>query len=63
MKIEFIFITEGVHRNEFSNFSELNKLLDKYSVKVNFFQKELNGRMKIYNSPSLDQKHCNGVIA
>ena len=41
LKIDCIFITEGVHRNEFNNFSELNKLLEKYSVKANYFQKEL----------------------
>ena len=40
-KIDCIFITEGVHRKEFNNFSELNKLLGKYGVKANFFQKEL----------------------
>ena len=40
-KIDCIFITEGVHRKEFNNFSELNKLLGKYSVKANYFQKEL----------------------
>ena len=40
-KIDCIFITEGVHRNEFNNFSDLNKLLGKYSVKANYFQKEL----------------------
>ena len=42
LKIDCIFISEGVHRKEFSNFSELNKLLEKYDVKANFFQKELN---------------------
>lgn len=41
LKIDCIFITEGVHRKEFNNFSELNKLMEKYSVKANFFQKEL----------------------
>ena len=41
LKIDCIFITEGVHRNEFNNFSELNKLLGIYSVKANYFQKEL----------------------
>ena len=41
LKIDCIFITEGVHRKEFNNFSGLNKLLGKYSVKANFFQKEL----------------------
>ena len=41
LKIDCIFISEGVHRKEFSNFSELNKLLENYDVKANFFQKEL----------------------
>ena len=41
LKIDCIFITEGVHRKEFNNFSELDKLLGKYNVKANFFQKEL----------------------
>ena len=36
-----IFISEGVHRKEFDKFSELNKLLKKYDVKANFFQREL----------------------
>ena len=41
LKIDSIFITEGVHRKEYNNFSELNKLLGKYNVQANFFQKEL----------------------
>ena len=41
LNIDSIFITECVHRKEFNNFSELNKLLGKYNVKANFFQKEL----------------------
>ena len=41
LKIDCIFITEGVHRKEFNNSSELNKLLEKYDVKANFFQREL----------------------
>ena len=36
-----LFISNGVHRNEFSSNSELNKLLKKYKVKANYFQKEL----------------------
>ena len=36
-----LFISDGVHRDEFDNNSELEKLLDKYKVKVDFFQKEL----------------------
>ena len=41
LKIDSIFITEGVHRKEFNNFSGLKKILRKYGVKTNFFQKEL----------------------
>ena len=41
LKIDCIFITDGVHRKEFNNFSGLKKLLEKYNVKANFFQKEL----------------------
>ena len=41
LKIDCIFISEGVHRKEINNFSELVKLLEKYNVKANFFQKEL----------------------
>ena len=36
-----LFISDGVHRNEFSNNSELEKLINKYKVKANYFQKEL----------------------
>ena len=36
-----LFISNGVHRNEFSNNLELEKLLRKYKVKANYFQKEL----------------------
>ena len=41
LKIDCIFISEGVHRKEFNNLAELNKLLEKYDVKANFFQREL----------------------
>ena len=41
LKIDSIFITEGVHRKEFNSFTELNLLLEKYGVRANFFQKEL----------------------
>ena len=41
LKIDCIFITEGVHRKEIDNFSDINKLLEKYKVNANFFQKEL----------------------
>ena len=36
-----LFISNGVHRNEFSNNEELEKLLDKYKVRAHYFQKEL----------------------
>jgi HAD superfamily hydrolase (TIGR01459 family) len=36
-----LFISNGVHRGEFNNNLELEKLLNKYKVKVNYFQKEL----------------------
>jgi HAD superfamily hydrolase (TIGR01459 family) len=36
-----LFISEGVHRDEFSDVLELQKLLDKYKVRANYFQKEL----------------------
>ena len=36
-----LFISKGVHRNEFNNNSDLESLLDKYKVKANYFQKEL----------------------
>jgi HAD superfamily hydrolase (TIGR01459 family) len=36
-----LFISEGVHREEHNNRSELDALLKKYKVKVNFFQNKL----------------------
>ena len=36
-----LFISNGVHRDEFDDNSELEKLLDKYKVKANYFQAEL----------------------
>ena len=41
LKIDCIFISDGVHRNEFKDISELNNLLTKYKVRANFFQREL----------------------
>ena len=41
LKIDCIFISNGVHRNEYDNTSELNLLLKKYNVEANFFQTEL----------------------
>ncbi len=41
LDIDCIFISEGVHRDEYKSVSELDALLKKYKVKANFFQKEL----------------------
>ena len=41
MMIDSIFISNGVHREEFNNNDELNNLLKKYKVNANFFQPEL----------------------
>ena len=41
LDIDSIFITKGVHRNEFKNDSELLKLIELYKVKPNYFQTEL----------------------
>ena len=41
LNIDSIFITNGVHLNEFENEHELTKLLEKYKVESNYFQSEL----------------------
>ena len=41
LNLDCIFITGGVHRNEINKTSDLNKLTEKYNVKIDFFQKEL----------------------
>ena len=41
LDIDCVFISEGVHRDEYNNNSELDSLLKKYDVQANFFQKEL----------------------
>jgi len=41
LNIDCIFISNGVHRDEYEDASELNDLLKRYKVKANFFQKEL----------------------
>ena len=41
LNIDSIFITEGVHRQEYSDITKLDTLLKKYNVRTNFFQKEL----------------------
>ena len=40
LNIDCIFISNGVHRDEYKDNSELDDLLKKYKVKANFFQKE-----------------------
>ena len=41
LNIDSLFIYNGVHRNEFKTDKELFKLLKKYNVHTNYFQKEL----------------------
>ncbi len=41
MKIDCIFISNGVHRSEFKQESELSKLFNKYKVSANYHQPEL----------------------
>ena len=41
MKIDSIFISNGVHRSEFNHESELNNLSSKYKVSYNYYQPEL----------------------
>ena len=41
LNIDSLFIYSGVHRSEFKIYEELPKLLLKYGVKTNYFQKEL----------------------
>ena len=41
MKKDCLFISTGVHRDEFETNAELHNLLKKYVVKANYFQKEL----------------------
>ena len=36
-----LFISNGVHRDELNNSSEVKSLLEKYNVEANYFQKEL----------------------
>ena len=40
LNIDCVFISDGVHRDEYENKSELDLLLQKYKVKANFYQKE-----------------------
>ena len=43
MKFDSLFITDGIHRNEFLNltFEKYDRVLENYGVKTNFFQKKL----------------------
>ena len=41
LNFDCVYISEGVHRNEYNETSELEMLLKKYNVKANFYQKEL----------------------
>jgi HAD superfamily hydrolase (TIGR01459 family) len=41
MKIDSIFISNGVHRSEFKQDDELHELLNKYKVNSNYYQPEL----------------------
>ncbi|MEC7136409.1 MAG: TIGR01459 family HAD-type hydrolase [Pseudomonadota bacterium] len=41
LQLDSLFITDGVHRGEFSEHLDLQILLKKYKVKIDFFQKEL----------------------
>ena len=41
LSIDCLFISEGVHREEYKKTSELDALLKKYKVKADFFQKKL----------------------
>ena len=41
LNIDCLFISEGVHRDEYKDSSELEVLLKRYDVKANFFQRKL----------------------
>ena len=41
LNLDSIFISSGVHRNEFKDEDELKKLLERYKVNSNYFQSEL----------------------
>ena len=41
MMLDSLFITSGVHREEILELNNLDKVLQKYSVKTNFFQNNL----------------------
>ena len=41
LNVDSVFISEGIHRGEFKNEDELQKLLKRYKVEANYFQPEL----------------------
>ena len=43
MGLDSLLITQGIHKDEFSNLKleEYDKVLDKYKSKTNFYQKNL----------------------
>jgi hypothetical protein len=43
MKFDSLFITGGIHRNEFTNLpiKDYDKILKKYKAKVNYYQEKL----------------------
>ena len=43
MKFDSLFITGGIHKNEFINFpiEDYDKILDKYKTKTNYYQEKL----------------------
>jgi ribonucleotide monophosphatase NagD (HAD superfamily) len=41
LKIDSVFISNGVHRNEFKNQNELTDLLKRYKVEADYFQTDL----------------------
>ena len=43
MKFDSLFITDGIHKNEFMNLElkKYDRILENYGVKTNFFQKRL----------------------
>ena len=41
LNFDCVYISEGVHREEYNDETELETLLKKYNVKANFYQKEL----------------------
>ena len=41
LKLDSLFVTNGVHRHEFKEDEELDNLLDSYKVKANYFQKNM----------------------